>query len=232
MEIQILHMVTANSYQMDLYHSALNQRDYNEFTARMPTFPCYTLAQNPVTFATQFCNVLSKITSVNTSSVYFPIWLHDRLAERPVYFIDNINESIFGGEPQNPRLTRPKSAIESHNETYYEDKTEFYLTSFNNEIDPKQIQTGLKMISREIYSILGKSRIMNIFTGKFTHVRIVNSTTIEVEVHTVGTVFQFGIQKALQDYFLKKNPRTLTTFHLGAEIPEKELNEIAKSASQ
>ena len=232
MEVQLLHMIIANSYQADTFHSRLNQRDYTEFKSKMPTFPCYTLAQNPVAFATQFCNVLSQISSVYTSSVYFPIWLHDRLAERPVYCIDSINESIFGGDPHNPRLVRPKTAIESQKESFYEDKTEFYLTGYNKDANPKQIQTGLKMISREIYGILGKSRIMNIFSGKFTHVKIVNSSTVEIEIHTIGTVFQFGVQKALQDYFLNKNPRTLTTFHLGAEIPEKELSEIAKTASQ
>ena len=232
MEIQLLHMIISNSYQADKFHSTMNQRDYSEFKAKMPSLPCFTLNQQPVAFATLFCNALAQINSVYTSSVYFPIWLHDTIIDRPIFFIDNVDDSIFGGDPHNPRLLRPKSAVNSQNESYYEDKLEFYLTGYNPNVDPKQIQTGLKMISREVYNLLAKSRVMNLFNGKLVHVRIVNMTTVEIEVHTVGTVMQFGVASALQDYFLKKNPRTLSTFHLGTDIPDKELNEIAKIASQ
>ena len=232
MEIQLLHMLISNSYQTDYYHSNMNQRDYNEFKAKMPNFPCFTLNQQPVAFATQFCNTLAQINSIYTSSVYFPIWLHDTLCDRPLFFIDNIDDSIFGGDPPSPRLIRPRNAISSQNASFYEERLEFYLTGYNPNINPKQIQTGIKMISREIYNILAKSRVMNLFTGKFVYTRIINMTTVEVEVHTVGTIMQFGVAAALQDHFLKQNPRTLSTFHLGTDIPDEELNEIARTASQ
>ena len=232
LQVHLLHLLTSNSYQNDQFHSQLCTKDYEEYCKNMPTFPCFTEGQSPVKYARDFCDILTKISPYKQQSVYFVFWLHNYLVKRPLYFVDKIDESIFGGEPHNPRLARPKSAISAHNKSFYDERQEFYLTGFNTDLDPKDIQLGIKMIIRETYSILARTRTMNLFIGKIMYVKSVSMTTLELEIHTIGACMQYGIQNALQDYFTAKNPRVLSVFHLGQDVPEAELAELAKSASQ
>ena len=232
MQIHLLHLLMANSYQNDQFHSKLCTKDYNEYCKTMPTFPCYVSNQSPVAYAKEFCDILSKIDPYKQQSIYFVFWLHNYLVARPLFFLDKIDESIWGGEPHNPRLARPKTANNAHNRSYYEERQEFYLTGFNPEVDPKEIQHGIKMIIRETYNILARTRTMNLFIGKILYVKSISMNTIELEVHTLGASMQYGIQSALQDYFTSKNPRVLSVFHLGQEVPESELQELAQTASQ
>ena len=222
----------ANSYQGDQFHSQLCNKDYDEYCKLMPSFPCFVENESPVEYAQKFCDVLNKISPYKQQSPYFVFWLHNYLVKRPLFHLDKIDESIFGGDPHNPRLVRPKTAMTFHNKSFYEERQEFYLTGFNVDIDPKAVQQGIKMIIRETYNILARTRTMNLFIGKELYIKSVSMTTIELEVHTIGAQMQFGIQNALQDYFANKNPRVLSVFHLGQDVPESELSELAKTASQ
>ena len=222
----------ANSFQLDHYHSKLNRSEYNQYAKNMPSLPCFTNGEEPIEHARKIVKVLHDLKPVQHASAYFPYWLHNTLAIRPLYYIDSIDESVFGGDPPNPRLIQPKNANATRIAPQNDPRQDFYLTGFDIDYDPSEIQKGLKLITREVHDILARSRIMNLFMGKWTTVKIINSQTLEVEVHTTGSTMQFGIQNSIRDHFLKKAPRNHSVYHFGSDIPSEEYSELTVVASQ
>ena len=221
-----------NSFQQDHYHSKLNQFDYDQYVKNMPSLPCFTNGEAPMEYANKVVKILQQISAPLQSSVFFPFWLHNTLVARPLFYIDSLDESIFGGDPPNPRLVQPKNATVTKIANQGDHRQDFYLTGFDPEIDAAEIHKGIKLIIRETYDILAKNRVMNAFLGKWTAVKIISSQTLEVEVHTVGATMQYGIQNTVRDHFLKKAPRTHSVFHFGLDVPTEELEELAAIASQ
>ena len=222
----------ANSSQLDHYHSKLNQFEYDQFIKSMPTLPCFTNGEEPMEYAQKVTKILQTLTVTQQASAYLPYWLHNTIVARPLFYIDNIDESVFGGDPPNPRLTQPKNATVTKITTQNDPRQDYYMTGFDSEANPAEILKGLKHIMREIYDILARTRTMNLFMGKWTAVRIINNQVLEAEIHTVGTVMQYGIQTTLRDHFLKKAPRVHSVYHFGMDVPTEELDELAINASQ
>ena len=140
--------------------------------------------------------------------------------------------SLVSWDSRIPENIQPKNASVTKIATQGDHRQDFYLTGFDSEIDAAEIQKGIKLIIRETYDILAKNRVMNVFLGKWTAVKIIASQTLEVEIHTVGATMQYGIQNTVRDHFLKKAPRTHSVFHFGLDVPTEELEELAAIASQ
>ena len=222
-QIYVLNFILANSYQNDQFYSQLNDKEYADYTKKMPALPCFTSDQSPIEYARKFCSVLDKMRPQIHRSQYFPIWLHNLLVNRPLFFIDKIDDSIFGGELQSPRLIQPKNLSTTKFDESFDERNQHYMTGFDTNINTSEILEGTRMILREIYCVLGRYRTMSIITGKWSNIRIVSNQTLEIEIHVIGTVMQHGIQPAIRDFFLKKNPRMVNTYHFGIEVTEKEL---------
>ena len=227
-----MNFLMANSSQLDHYHSKMNQFEYDQFVKGMPTLPCFTNGEEPMDYAQKVTKTLQQLSVSQQVSVYLPFWLHNTMVTRPLFYVDNIDESVFGGDPPNPRLVQPKNAIVTKIASQGDHRQDFYMTGFDSEANPTEIIKGLKLILREIYDLLAKNRTMNIFMGKWAAVRIINSQIIEAEIHTVGAVMQYGIQTTLRDHFLKKAPRVHSVYHFGLDVPADELDELVVNASQ
>ena len=228
----ILNFILANSYQNDQFYSKLNEKEYDNFAKKMPTFPCFTVDQSPMEHARKFCKVLDGMRPQIHRSHFFPIWLHNMLVARPIYYVDKIDDSIFGGDLQSPRLVQPKNLITTKFDEGFDDRSQHYMTGFDNKINTAEVLEGTQLILREIYSILGRYRSMSMVTGKWSNIRIISNQTLEVEIHVIGTTMQHGIQPAIRDFFLKKNPRMMNTYHFGIEVTEKELERALHGDTQ
>ena len=189
----------------------------------MPTFPCFTVDRSPVEHAKKFCSILDQMRPQIHRSPYFPIWLHNVLVNRPIFYVDKIDDSIFGGDLQSPRLIQPKNLTTTKLDGDQDDRNQHYMTGFDNDINSAEILEGTRLIMRETYRVLGRHRIMAMVTGKWSNIRIISNQILEIEIHIVGTVMQHGIQPAIRDFFLKKNPRMVNTYHFGMEVTDKEI---------
>ena len=228
----MLNFILANSYQNDQFHSKFNEKEFADFAKKMPTFPCFTVDQSPVKHAKKFCNVLDQMRPQIHRSPYFPIWLHNMLVNRPLYYVDKIDDSIFGGDLQSPRLIQPKNLSTTKFDDGYDERDQHYMTGFDNSVNTAEILEGTRLVLKEIYSVLGRYRTMAVVTGKWSNIRIISNQTLEVEIHVIGTVMQHGIQPAIRDYFLKKNPRMVNTYHFGIEVADKELDRALQGGPQ
>ena len=218
----------ANSFQTDHYHSKLNEKDFQLFIKNMPLLPTFNENISPVEHARKVCKTLTGIKPIYHRSQYFVFWLHNLLVNKPFYHIDKIDDSVFGGEPSNPRLVQPRNHHVTKLDESYDERQTLYTTGFDADIDTAEILEGTRIILRELYGILAKDRVMSVVTGKWSNIKIINDTTLEIEIHTLGASMQHGIQQAIRDYFMKKWPRTVQTYHFGAEISEENLEKLVQ----
>ena len=217
----------ANSVQLDHYHSKMNKRDFQNFIKRMPSLPSFTVDTPPLEHAQRVCQTLQSIKPIYRRSNYFSFWLHNVLVNTPFYHIDQIDDSVFGGQPNSPRLIQPRNHSTTHLSDSFSEQQLLYMTGFDDTLNTKEILEGTRIILRELYSILSKDRVMSVVTGKWTNVKIVGDQILEVEVHTIGVSMQHGIQHAIRDFFMKKEPRAVQTYHFGAEIIEQNYEQLA-----
>ena len=219
----------ANSYQKDTYHSRMNEKEFREYTAKMPSLPCFTADTPPLEHAKRVCDTLQSIKPIYHRSTYFAFWLHNILVNKPFFHIDQIDDSVFGmGDASNPRLIQPKNHTITKLDKSFDEQQILYMTGFDPAYNTEEILEGTRIILRELYNIMSKDRVMMTVTGKWTNVRIIGNQTIEIEVNTIGVSMQHGIQQAIRDFFMKKQPRDVKTYHFGTEILEQKLEQLAQ----
>ena len=222
----------ANSFQLDEHYTRMNEKDYLNYFKKMPTLPSFNTDVSPIEHARKICKMLLDIDPMYYRSVYFPFWLHNLWVNKPIFHIDVIDDSVFGGEPNNPRLVQPKNHTTTKLDDSFDDRQAFYATGFDINIDTAEILEGTRLILRELYGIMAKDRVMSVVTGKWSNVRIISDHTIEVEIHTVAVSMQHGIQQAIRNYFLKKSPRAVQTYHFGTEVLEENIEKLAQQLAE
>ena len=227
-QVYILNWLMANSFQTDQYHSKLNERDYQAYVKNMPSLPTFNTNISPTEHARSVCKTLANINPLYHRSKYFVFWLHNTLVNRPFFYIDRIDDSVFGGEPNNPRLVQPRNHNVTKLDESFDERQALYTSGFDKEVNSAEMLEGVKIILRELYGILAKDRVMSVVTGKWSTVKIINDTTLEIEIHTLGVTMQHGIQQAIRDYFINKWPKTVETYHFGAEIIQENLEKLVQ----
>ena len=222
----------ANSFQLDEHYTRMNEKDYLNFVKKMPSLPSFNTDVSPLEHARKVCKTLSSIDPIYYRSNYFNFWLHNLWVNKPIFHIDVIDDSVFGGEPNNPRLVQPRNHTLTKLDDSYDERQALYATGFDANIDTTEILEGARIVLRELYGILAKDRVMSIVTGKWSNVRIINDHTIEIEVHTVAVSMQQGIQQAIRNFFMKTSPRAVKTYHFGTEILEENIEKLAQQLAE